>query len=186
MSYDICMLKKNTKSLEFKQQGFTLIEIIVVVAIIGIIIAFVGIKISRDTDRLASLEAKRFHAIVSEVRDEAIISGRNLALRIDDRQGAYYFLRWQSGWQKVNDDLFKKRTLEPGVGLESYILDQIEVQTEEKQEDEGEEVEVTPPYIFITPDGQISNFKVSFSGSSKVFQLAFNHKGRLLIESNDK
>ena len=67
------MLNQKTKSLEFKSQGFTLIEIIVVVAIIGIIVAFVVIKISRDTDRLASLEAKRFQALIYEVRDEAII-----------------------------------------------------------------------------------------------------------------
>ena len=50
-----------------RQRGFTLIEIMVVVVIAAVMVSLVGIRINRDNDRIASLEANRFMAILNEV-----------------------------------------------------------------------------------------------------------------------
>ena len=56
-------------------RGFTLLEVIVVTAIIGIMASFlVGILI-QDNDRVARLEAGRFLAVMNELMDEAILTG---------------------------------------------------------------------------------------------------------------
>jgi general secretion pathway protein H len=61
--------------------GFTLIEILVVVVILGIMIAVVGPNLTRgDADR-ARDEADRFSVLIEAARDQAILEGRVLAFQ---------------------------------------------------------------------------------------------------------
>ena len=71
----------------------------------------------------ALIEASRFLAIVSEVRDEAIISGESYLLYVDDAQRHYYFEGTRdASTTSAGDDLFKRRMLQQGLEFFRLIL----------------------------------------------------------------
>jgi len=150
-----------------RSAGFTLIEIIVVVAIIGVVVALIGVNLSRDTDRLARLEAQRFHVIVNEVRDEAIIAGGSFLLVINDRSNHYRFDSVGDTRQAdANDGLLKVRNIEPGVTLDWDVFDQIE--------DVG-----TTPRVLISPLGEITPFDARFIGDENNYHVFVNDQNQL-------
>lgn len=93
------------------QNGFTLLEIMVVVVLIAISATFAVINLERDADRIAELEARRFARLIEHARDESILSGRPYALQVDPVDRSYTFLQYQQQWSEVeNDDVFRHRS----------------------------------------------------------------------------
>jgi general secretion pathway protein G len=115
--------------------GFTLLEILVVVVIIGIITTMAMISINvLGRDRQLDEEAARLQAVLLQVRDEAMLEGRDVGLRLDAH--GYDFLRYDARyerWQPVMSDLLlRERTLPDGIEarltLESRVV-QLETRT---------------------------------------------------------
>ena len=66
-----------------RRAGFTLIEILVVIAILGIAAAAVALSVSRSDGRLLQEETARLGALFRIAQDEARISGRALVWEAD-------------------------------------------------------------------------------------------------------
>ena len=66
-----------------RRAGFTLLELLVVVAILGIAVAAVALSVSRSDVRLLREEAARLGALFRIAQDEARISGRSLVWEAD-------------------------------------------------------------------------------------------------------
>ena len=75
-----------------KQSGFTLIEILIVVFIMGIVVGLVGLNFNRNLDSIAHNEAKRFARVLSYTKEYSAYTGRVLSLRLDQKQKTYFFL----------------------------------------------------------------------------------------------
>jgi general secretion pathway protein H len=74
------------------QQGFTLIEVVVVLFIIGIMASFAVIGMGGGgQDRVVEQEARRVTALLELVRDEGILTAREQAMGFTEH--AYVFLR---------------------------------------------------------------------------------------------
>lgn len=142
----------------------------VVVAIIGTIVAVMGVAISRDSDRLARLEAKRFHAVVNEVRDEAILGGNHYLLKLDERNHQYLFsgVGPQRG-EIYEDGLLRPRKLEPGVGLKWEVFEQFDNYNEDNKD----------PAVLISPLGEITPFEASFVGDENTVIVFLDDQNRL-------
>lgn len=104
--------------------GFTLLEILVVVVIIGIITSMAVISVNvLGRDRQLDEEASRLQAVLLEVRDDAMLDGRDVGLRLDAH--GYDFLRYDARYQRwqpvVADPLLKERALPDGVEAQLWL-----------------------------------------------------------------
>lgn len=91
-------------------QGFSLLEIMVVVVLIALTVTLVELNLNRDLDRVAQLEARRFAKLVEHARDESVLSGKVYAVEVDERRKSYLFLESPSRWTPVRgDDILRER-----------------------------------------------------------------------------
>jgi len=148
------------------QQGFTLIEIMVVVVIIAVVSVAVVSSLSGSDDRAARLQADRFMAVVNEVRDEAIIAGDNFVLSVDERAGTYGF---ESVYSQLgsNDSLLKNRKVDSEVELKWDVFEVFEDDLDAK------------PKVLISSLGEITPFEASFAGSDLKYVVLVNDDGQL-------
>ena len=98
--------------------GFTLVELLVVIVIVGITLTLVVVNFARDDKRVLSDEAQRLGLLLEHAHDEAVASSRLLSLTAD---GAGYRFTVASGagqWLPLEgDDVFRPRAWAGGVNF---------------------------------------------------------------------
>jgi general secretion pathway protein H len=93
-------------------RGFTLIEMLVVMAILGILSIFVALTSAPDPRREAAAEAERLGLLLEAALQQAQWGGRSIAWSADAK--GYRFLQAENDrrWQPITDDeLFRPRPL---------------------------------------------------------------------------
>jgi general secretion pathway protein H len=73
-----------------RPRGFTLIEILIVLVIVGITIALVGVNLQRDPKGALREEAQRLALLLTAARSEAIATGKSLAWVADPPNYGFY------------------------------------------------------------------------------------------------
>ncbi len=139
------------------RKGFTLLEVMVVVVIIGIVLGIVTItvdtrreKVSDAVDRLAS--------ITRLASEEAVLRSRELALEI--KPGGYLFLTLgREGFMPLEGDpLLRERKLPEDLELELYLAGE-PVEIDAQENDLSGNVE-RPPRIYLFSSGEITPFEL--------------------------
>ncbi len=109
--------------LQTKTNGFTLIEIMVVMIIIGVILSFATLSIG-DGGLAQKLEqeAQRLAALLKLARTEAIMQAKEMGISFDNQGYRFYVLQAQK-WQAftIQDDIFRPRTLPKGIFTEIHL-----------------------------------------------------------------
>ena len=92
-----------------RRRGFTLVEVMVVLAIIGITLGLVSLNAMPSPRQNLQAEARRIALLLQLARDEAIVRNRLVAFEADSEQ--YRFLvRNETSWDPVvKDDLLRER-----------------------------------------------------------------------------
>ncbi|GGP27574.1 type II secretion system minor pseudopilin GspH [Silvimonas amylolytica] len=95
-------------------RGFTLIEILVTLALIGIILGLAVIKLGQSDGQIAEREANRLAAVLEDARDEAIAGGRTVGWSTDGHGYQFWVQDDQNNWQAIpNHEVLKPYEL-PG------------------------------------------------------------------------
>ena len=137
-----------------RNNGFSLIEIMIVVLIIGISASMAVLYIDNSDDRLKS-EAKRLLAMTQFARDDAIISGQSLGLTIDTSHelSRYFFSRLEGGkWVAFTKKPYREFTLNHDIKLHS-ILSATTANGSIKIEDNKD-------LIYFLPTGETTEFQI--------------------------
>ena len=86
--------------MRYSSLGFTLIELMVVMVLIGVLVSMVHISLGDNRARDAQQEARAMLALMQGLREKAVLDGQEYGLRLEPE--AYQQMRLQGAtWQAV-------------------------------------------------------------------------------------
>ncbi len=132
------------------QQGFTLIEVAVVMLVIVIVLGIVSVNLEPDRETPVRDEARRLALLLQTAQQESILQGKILAVAIE-RQG-YYFLMLNDKHEfkpMTDDEVLHARPLPPGIVISTVDIEGLE--------------ETDAPRLILLPTGELPPFTVIFS-----------------------
>jgi len=95
--------------------GYTLIELLIVLLIIGIVSGAIGFSMSIRKESVA-IESERLLALLRSVQQEAMLSGSEAAVAF--HAGGYVFLRRENNhWLPMSEGLYRPRFLDEDLRL---------------------------------------------------------------------
>jgi len=146
-----------------RQQGFTLLEVLVVLVIIGVVIGFAVLSVDTRPEELRR-EGNRIASLLELTSEEAVMNGREYRLVL--HRHAYSFeLLQDNKWRKSEDELLRARQLPDGMALELRLEDQ-----PQQLSDAEAPAPTEPVALFLLSSGEISPFEltVTDAGTGKI------------------
>ncbi len=148
-----------------KWRGFTLLEMLVVVFIIGIILSMATLSTGPQQYRLLKEEAQRIATLMSLARQESILEAQELAFVLNDNTYQFQVFDGQTWLPLTDDDILRTRTLQDNMVLEVNLFGETITftrtgsATEDEKNDEKEEDE-NSIRIFFLSSGEITPFEL--------------------------
>jgi general secretion pathway protein H len=161
-----------------KTSGFTLLELLIVILIIGVIISFATLAIGDKKQQVLRQEMKQLAALIQFTQQEAIFKNQDLAIHFTEHSYHFYLLS-ASHWQRLKKSPFHTRQLAAGINAELNI------------EDENIQLTATEsiPQLLILSNGEISPFSIYLWHEADEYQrlvLTGNLLGELEIKMENQ
>ncbi len=182
------------------RRGFTLIEILLVLVLLAMTAVAVIATIPPRTGDAIRTQAQSFYQRLQLINEEAVLSGRDFGVRVDDAKARYVFLELTAdGWQKLKLHKIPPETRMPdGAALQVKVggsswkdkdrlfnpgsLFDDNMFADEKKKKKTE----SPPQIFVLSSGELTPFTLSFypqSGDSELdgWRVVAKENGQIVV-----
>jgi general secretion pathway protein H len=170
------------------QHGFTLLEILVVIVIIGVMVSMATLSIGLlGGDRQSEEEARRVWAVIRQAREEAELQAIDLAVFVGATD--YEFLRFdtrRNQWQPIVDDkLYAPRTLPEGLRFRLWMEGrEIVLKPGLPDRSKKDESEKWPPQLTVLSSGDVVPFELQIErdGAPALWRMTSLADGDLRVE----
>jgi general secretion pathway protein H len=139
----------------FRQRGFTLLEVMVTMVLIGIIASFAVLSLrgSSETERLAE-EARRLAALLELNHQEAILRGEQRGVHFTEQGYAFVSLVGKEWLPAADSSLLREHQLPAEFTLTLWVQNR-RVQFEDHS--------TATPQVLLLSSGEATDFRVVFS-----------------------
>jgi len=154
-----------------RARGFTLIEVLVVVAIIVVIVGLAGVRLLRGPADSVREESEHLALLLRALREEAILQGRVYAFGAG--RETYRFLRLEPNGRlkpTVDDEVFRPQRLPPGVTISS-----LKVEGVGDSDQEG---------LVFLPSGELPAFRVVLAGGGVSWSIVGAPDGSIVAKAD--
>jgi general secretion pathway protein H len=149
-------------SISSRARGFTLIEILVVVVIIGVMATGALLSLSSvGDDRGLKNENDRLYALMNYAREQAELQTREFGIRVFD--GGYEFLAFdpfKNEWARIaDDDALRSRTLPPDMSI-AVRIEGRRIVLPKRPDGKSKQLEDLKPQVLLMSSGELNAFEV--------------------------
>lgn len=158
-----------------KHNGFTLIEILLVLVLLSLTAVAVISTLPTSQKDLSKQYAQSFFQRLQLLNEEAVLSGKDFGVRVDDAKSTYVLLSLTSeGWQPLKLKQIPSKTkleeditlqLELGGGAwdnDERLFKPGSLFDEDMFAEEEDEKKIEPPQVFIFSSAEVTPFTLSF------------------------
>ncbi len=158
-----------------KHNGFTLIEILLVLVLLSLTAVAVISTLPTSQKDLSKQYAQSFFQRLQLLNEEAVLSGKDFGVRVDDAKSTYVLLSLTSeGWQPLKLKQIPSKTkleeditlqLELGGGAwdnDERLFKPGSLFDEDMFAEEEDEKKINPPQVFIFSSAEVTPFTLSF------------------------
>ncbi|MGF1911677.1 type II secretion system minor pseudopilin GspH [Vibrio kasasachensis] len=172
-----------------KNKGFTLLEVLLVVALLAVTVTVVVFSLPNNQRDEANLQARSLWHRLQLLNEEALLSGRNFGLRVDEENSRYYLQQLdEKGWKALVLDRIPYETqFQKNVSVKfslggSIWQDQARLFNPSSLFDETmfaeaelEEKKILPqPEVFFMSSGEVTPFSIAiYPSNSEIEQSAW-------------
>lgn len=156
-------------------RGFTLIEVLVVLIILGVAIAMIGINLASDPRQNLDTEARRLVLLLQQARDEAMSTGSSIGFSTSPRH--YRFWQRQtnpeggaSQWlPHMDNEVLRPRDFPEDISVSELRVNQ------QIADGEGQK-------IIFTPSGMMLPFRLELTSGTHHRAITGNGRGEIRVE----
>jgi general secretion pathway protein H len=141
-----------------RSSGFTLLELMVVLVLVGIIFSFAMLSLGGDDlAELMEQETRRLGTLLGLVSDEAVLRGEEMAVHFTDTGYEFLILNGNQ-WQAPEDDrLLQARSLPADIEIRLEVDGDPPGLTDSSEEEE----ETLTPQVYILSSGEMTPFSAT-------------------------
>jgi general secretion pathway protein H len=152
--------------------GFTLLELLVTLVIIGIVVSMATLSLSNDEARQVEQTGERLNALIELAKQEALFGAQEFGLVFWQNGYAFYRLENQQWAPVTNDREFRPRSVPAGIEIDLRL--------------EGLDVELPRvlgerqrPQVFVFSSGEMTPFTAEIGTSDTKVTLTADALGNL-------
>ncbi len=158
--------------MKIRRQGFTLIEIMVVITIVSIMFGAVVLAFPDSSNDRLKEQGRRFAALITLAQDEAILQSQDLAVSMNG-SGYSFYRRFGEVWEAYSDKPFVARVLDGGIQAE-VALEGLSVDLPSSEKAKPQIIiysngEMTPFFYYLT-NQEKSKYNIEFDAAGNLKQ----------------